>query len=432
MLTSGNPAFEVRVFLSGTMLATFFFTELYGFKNLIFLEEFMCVLKSGLMMFLIDALYLFGTVSELPMFYVIFATSLFISMSITARYLFRCFLFRCLLFKLGLLSKSVLVIGAGRTGVSFAENVIASPFTLRKLAGFIDDDSTKRGQVISGAPVLGKMKDFAHIQDNLNADEVVIAITALNDDELAKILGSVGEMAKRVLVVPEVYTLATPTSSVHDGGLSPSVKLRNPLNMFIKTAIDYTGAVVALIIFSPIMLWAAWMIKREDGGDIFFIQERVGYKTIPFRVCKFRTMYMDAEERTKILFSDKEIFESYKQGIKLKDDSRVTRIGRILRKTSIDELPQLFNVLRGEMSLVGPRPLMQSDVDIAYGAYAGRRIYSVKPGMTGLWQVSGRSEIDTDIRKELNLYYAHNWSVWLDIVILLKTPMAVFMKRGAY
>ena len=128
----------------------------------------------------------------------------------------------------------------------------------------------------------------------------------------------------------------------------------------------------------------------------------------------------------------REIFASYRHGIKLKDDPRVTKIGRILRKTSIDELPQLFNVLKGEMSLVGPRPLMKSDVDLAYGAYASRRIYSAKPGMTGLWQVSGRSEIDTDIRKELNLYYVHNWSVWLDIVILLKTPAAVIMKRGAY
>ena len=411
--------------MTGTMSASLSFAGLYGFKNLIFLEEFMCVLRSCTMMFMIDALYLFAVHPPVTLWAVFAGILLFMPLTLTARYFFRRAIFP-------VFSKKMLVIGAGRTGSSFAENVLCSPFTLRRLSGFIDDDPAKQGLEISGVPVLGKLEDFAQIQDEVNADEVVIAITALSDENLAKILEALGGMSARVLAVPEVYALATPSSSAQDGGVSPSKSLSNPVNIFIKTAIDYTGAVCALIIFSPVMLWAAWMIKREDGGDIFFIQERVGYKTLPFRVCKFRTMYMDAAERTKELFADEAIYAQYKQGIKLKDDPRVTKIGRILRKSSIDELPQLFNVLRGEMSLVGPRPLMKSDVDLAYGAYASRRIYSAKPGMTGLWQVSGRSEIDTDIRKELNLYYVHNWSVWLDIVILLKTPMAVIMKRGAY
>ena len=407
------------------MLASFFFIELYGFKNLIFLEEFMCILRACTMMFLIDVLYLFAVRPSVTFMAVFCGTTLFLVLSAAARYFFRRAMF-------SMFSKKVLVIGAGRTGSSFAENVLCSPFTLRRLSGFIDDDPAKQGQEIHGVPVLGKLEDFARIQGDVNADEIVIAITALPTEELSRILDTIGGISARVLAVPEVYALATPSSSAHYGGVSPSKSLSNPVNILIKTAIDYTGALCALVIFSPVMLWAALMIKREDGGDIFFIQERVGYKTLPFRVCKFRTMYMDAAERTKELFADEEIFASYRHGIKLKDDPRVTKIGRILRKTSIDELPQLFNVLKGEMSLVGPRPLMKSDVDLAYGAYASRRIYSAKPGMTGLWQVSGRSEIDTDIRKELNLYYVHNWSVWLDIVILLKTPAAVIMKRGAY
>lgn len=426
-LTTGGLELGARIFLTSTMLACFIFARLYGFSNLILLEEFMCLLKAGMMISLISILYVLADVPAVSAFSVIAGTIIFLCCTLAARYFFRSFLF-----SRNILTKSVLIVGAGRTGTSFAENVISSPFTLRKAAGFIDDDPAKQGSVILGVPVLGNMEEFARIQEKVHADEAVIAITALPEDELSELFDVIGKTAGKVLAVPEVFALTTPTSTAHDGGLAPSENLQNPVSIFIKSAIDYFGAVVALIIFSPLMLWAAWRIKREDGGSIFFIQERVGYKTLPFRVCKFRTMYMDAEERTRELFKDKEIYESYKQGIKLKDDPRVTKIGHILRKTSIDELPQLFNVLRGEMSLVGPRPLMKSDVDIAYGAYAGRRIYSVKPGMTGLWQVSGRSEIDTDIRKELNLYYAHNWSVWLDIVILLKTPIAVIMKRGAY
>ncbi len=423
----GHFSNYIRLFLTGTMSVVFFFSNLYGFKNLIFMEEFMCGLKAGVIMLLFDVLYLFTTSFKAPLMYVASSILLFIPVVLISRYFYR-----RMLFSLGLLSKSVLVIGAGRTGVSFAENVMCSPFTLRKIAGFIDDAPEKQSQVISGVPVLGSTKNFPRIQAELNADEAVIAITALPDDRLAKILDALEGRAARVLTIPEVYTLSTPSSCAHEGGVTPSQKLKNPANILAKTMIDYIGAITALAIFSPVMLWAAWRIKHEDGGDIFFVQERVGYKTLPFKVCKFRTMHMDAAEHTKRLFSDPEVYRNYKQGIKLKDDPRVTKIGHFLRKTSIDELPQLFNVLRGEMSLVGPRPLLKSDVDIAYGAYAARRIYSVKPGMTGLWQVSGRSELDTDIRKELNLFYAHNWSVWLDIVILLKTPLAVAMKKGAY
>lgn len=427
LIIPGHLSGYIRVFMTGTMSAVFFFTNLYGFKNLILLEECMCVLKSSVMMFLIYSLYLFTISFKVSLLHAAFVIMLFFPAVLTARYFYR-----SMLFSLGLMSKSVVIIGAGRTGASFAENVICSPFTLRKIAGFIDDAPEKQGKVISGVPVLGSMKNFARIQAQISADEAVIAITAISDSELAKILDALEGRAARVLTVPEVYTLSTPSSSAREGGAAPSQNLKNPANIFVKTCIDYIGAVTALMIFSPVMLWAAWRIKKEDGGNILFVQERVGYKTLPFKVCKFRTMSMDAAELTRELFSDPEIYANYKQGIKLKDDPRVTKIGHILRKTSIDELPQLFNVLKGEMSLVGPRPLLKSDVDIAYGAYAARRIYSVKPGMTGLWQVSGRSEIDTDIRKELNLYYAHNWSVWLDIVILLKTPLAVILKKGAY
>ena len=144
-------------------------------------------------------------------------------------------------------------------------------------------------------------------------------------------------------------------------------------------------------------------------------------------------MHTNADEITRKLFADPEIFAAYKEGNKMKVDPRVTKIGAFLRKTSIDELPQLLNILKGEMSLVGPRPLPQLDVDLLYSdEYVLKKVYAAKPGLTGIWQVSGRSDLDADFRREINCYYVHNWSVWLDIAILLKTPVAVISHKGAY
>lgn len=166
------------------------------------------------------------------------------------------------------------------------------------------------------------------------------------------------------------------------------------MNRFIKSIIDYIGAIIALIIFLPVMIWTAWRIKREDGGNVLFIQDRVGCKKRCFKICKFRSIP-----------------------------------GKTLRRT-INNLPQLFNVLKGEMSLVGPRALIQSDSDFAYGDYdAARKIYTVKPGMTGFWQVSGWHYTDANIRREMNLYYIRNWSLWLDIVILMRTAYVVISRK---
>ena len=234
-----------------------------------------------------------------------------------------------------------------------------------------------------------------------------------------------------------MYMLTTSTATIRtiDGMpiISSSQGLLNPVNLAAKTIIDYIGALIAIFVFSPFMIWAAWKIWREDGRPILFIQDRVGWKGRHFKTYKFRSMYKNADEITQKLFSDPEMFAAYSQGMKLKDnDPRVTKIGKKIRKTSIDELPQLFNVLRGEMSLVGPRPLTQSDVDLFYGDIFAKKVYSAKPGLTGIWQVSGRSDLDADFRREINCYYVHNWSVWLDITILMKTPLVVISHKGAY
>ncbi len=422
---------NVIIFLTGTMLACFLFNKLYGFRNWTLWEETGSILRSLVLILLLSTLYLYANKFHVSILVILLSNFLFIPVIIAARYFFR-----SLLFKSGLLAKNIIILGAGEAGELIAKSIQSSPFTARKILAFLDDDDEKQNKFIQGVQVLGKIKDFESVQSQLNADEAVIAIPTASRITLADVLNDIEQHIDRVLFVPDMYMLTTYSAKIRsiDGMpvISSSQGLLNPVNIFIKTIIDYIGAVIALIIFSPVMIWAAWRIKREDGGPIFFNRDRVGWKGRHFITYKFRTMHTNAEEITKKLFENPEIFASYKQGIKLKDDPRVTKIGAILRKTSIDELPQLFNILRGEMSLVGPRPLPQFDVDLLYDDLTLKKVYAAKPGLTGIWQVSGRSDLDAEFRRKINCYYVHNWSIWLDIAILFKTPLIVLSHKGAY
>ena len=181
------------------------------------------------------------------------------------------------------------------------------------------------------------------------------------------------------------------------------------------------------------MIYAAWKIKREDGGKIFFSSKRIGKNLTQFSMHKFRTMVPNAEEILKEMLKDEKLRKEYEDSFKFKNDPRITPIGSFLRRTSLDELPQFFDVIMGKMSLVGPRPLLLSEIELSDVEDTAKQIFYVKPGITGLWQVNGRNDLkDYDERMKMNLYYIHNWSVWLDITILLKTPLAVFSHKGAY
>jgi exopolysaccharide biosynthesis polyprenyl glycosylphosphotransferase len=193
-----------------------------------------------------------------------------------------------------------------------------------------------------------------------------------------------------------------------------------------KNVMDRVLSAILLVLLVPVFLVIALMIKIGDRGPVFFKQSRVGREGKVFKVIKFRTMYPDAEERLAQLIDQN---ESDGLLFKIRDDPRITPIGRVLRRTSLDELPQLINVLKGEMSLVGPRPLPAEDGDFLGDV---RRRLLVKPGITGLWQVSGRSELSWDDAVRLDLYYVDNWSLAFDLVILWRTVGVVLARRGAY
>lgn len=379
--------FEVQAFFTGTMLAVFWFNSLYEFKNWTFWDETKIVLKASLLILLVAVLYLYSQKFDLSRFFLVVGILIFVPLCLISRYLFR-----RIFFALGLLRTNIIILGAGKTGEIFAEKIIAHTFTSCKVAGFLDDDPNKQGKIIAGFRVLGKLDDFIEIYDEYDIDEAAVAISTASRKLLTHILDLVEFHVRQVHYIPDMYMLTTFSASIRDVDgmplISASQGLLNPVNRFAKNIIDYTGAFAALIIFSPVMIWAALRIKHEDGGKIFHSLATKGRHGEIFKCYSFRT-------------------------------HKLKRAGKFLRRTRINRLPQLFNVLKGEMSLVGPAP----------SALNSKIIYTVKPGITGFLQVSVQNRVDSEIRREMNSYYIRNWSIWLDIVIILRTIYALFNKK---
>lgn len=220
----------------------------------------------------------------------------------------------------------------------------------------------------------------------------------------------------------------------------PSETLRKKVQLFLKRVLDICASGAGIVVLSPVLLMFAFLIKMTSPGPVFFKQERIGYGGKKFKLYKFRSMYANNDPAAHKAFVTKLITEKAPQAetapggnasYKIKNDPRITSIGRFVRKTSIDELPQLFNVFFGEMSLVGPRPPIGYEVEV-YEVWHRPRVVEVMPGITGLWQVEGRSRTTFDGMVRMDLEYIHNWSLWLDLKLLLRTPAAVMAGKGAY
>jgi undecaprenyl-phosphate galactose phosphotransferase len=213
-------------------------------------------------------------------------------------------------------------------------------------------------------------------------------------------------------------------------------KINNNLKSFssaiIKRTFDLVVGMLMLPFLLPIIGVLGILIKITSPGPVFYTQPRIGRKGKPFHIIKFRSMFRDADQRlTHLLENDAKVRQEWDLNYKLKNDPRITGIGKFLRNTSLDELPQIFNVIKGEMSLVGPRPVLQDEIDQYYKDYS-EYYYLVRPGITGIWQVSGRSNTNYEIRVRLDTWYVLNWSVWLDTVVLCKTIKVVLNREGAY
>lgn len=339
---------------------------------------------------------------------------------------------------IGLLKRRVLILGAGKTGRLILRALRREPHYGYDVIGFLDDDPDKIGTHIEGVKVhkgVGRAKNYL---SRCHVTDLIIAMPGAGKERLQAIINDLQHKVDRTLFVPDMLGIAVLGTGVqhffHDEVLAFEIEnnLANPLNMFIKRLFDFSFCFFLIpFLFVPMAVIAA-LIKLDSRGPAIFSQERTGRQGSTFRCFKFRTMYEDAEERLgRILERDSVARDQWEQHWKLNNDPRVTRIGKFLRTTSLDELPQIFNVLKGEMSLVGPRPVTQEEIDIYYKDLAGL-CFCVLPGITGLWQVSGRSNTGYDYRLSLDLWYVKNWNLWLDIVILLKTVRIVFKREGAY
>jgi Undecaprenyl-phosphate galactose phosphotransferase WbaP len=266
-------------------------------------------------------------------------------------------------------------------------------------------------------------------------DTCILATPHTRREQLADMVHIVSETFEHIMVMPNLNGVTNSAVVARDlsGTLAVEIKhnLLNPWAQRLKRALDLFGAVVGGFFICPLLLTIAVLIKLDSPGRVLFGHRRLGAKDEHFLCWKFRTMHVDAERMlNECLQRHPNLQAEWEQNHKLRDDPRVTSIGRFLRKTSLDELPQLWNVLRGEMSLAGPRPIVDEEVskyDKDYELY--RRI---RPGMSGFWQVGGRSEIDYKIRVAMDAYYVRNWSVWLDIIILARTVKIVLFGHGAY
>jgi exopolysaccharide biosynthesis polyprenyl glycosylphosphotransferase len=280
-------------------------------------------------------------------------------------------------------------------------------------------------------PLLGDAEDLTTVLRELRPDEVIVSGVDLGDERLLELVQDAHRWGVKVRIAPTTTELLTQRAEYVPGQGVPLFELRPPvlagLDWVAKRAFDILVGGAIVVVAAPFWLLVALAIKLDSSGQVFYRDRRVGLGEREFGMFKFRSMYVDAAERQVGLEAANEASGPL---FKIKDDPRVTRIGRILRRYSIDELPQVLNVLRGDMSLVGPRPLPLRDY-VKLDDWHRKR-YLVLPGMTGLWQVSGRIDLSFDDLVRLDFYYLENWSIWLDISILAKTLPAVLARRGAY
>jgi undecaprenyl-phosphate galactose phosphotransferase len=341
------------------------------------------------------------------------------------------------LYTMGIRKKKVLIIGAGNAGRLVLEGLQREKHMGYDIVGLLDDDMRKIGTDINGAKVLGRVDEYPGFIREFEIKTVIIAIPSLQPDKLTALTGGVQNYAVNTMIIPDLKGIALINTELFHLFLEEIflINIRNNLksltNRFVKRLFDVTVSIISLPLTLLVMGMIGILIRIESRGPAIYAHDRIGRKGKPFKCLKFRTMRRDAEEKLKeMLKSDEVLRNEWETTWKLRDDPRITKIGRFLRKSSLDELPQLLNVLKGDMSLAGPRPYLPREISEISDHI--KVIGNAKPGITGLWQVSGRSDTGYRYRVKLDTWYVMNWSLWLDIAILFKTIRVVLKAEGAY
>ncbi len=330
----------------------------------------------------------------------------------------------------GIGAERVLIVGAGRVGRSIMQSILARPELGFQLIGFVDDDPGKQ-EDIGRAKAMGGTDNVARVVESERIDEVIITLPWVSHSKVLAIMSQCQRRQVSFRIVPDLFQLSLSQVDIDDINGIPLIGVRNvtisETARFVKRLIDVVGSVLIVLLLSPLLLGVAILIKLDSPGPALFRQTRVGRGGKEFTVFKFRTMRVNAEQELHALVDLNDV-----KGItfKIREDPRCTRLGRTLRRLSIDELPQFFNVLRGDMSIIGPRPPLPSEVE-KYEDWHMKRL-EVSPGITGLWQVMGRSDLPFPEMVMMDIYYIENWSLSLDFKILLQTAPTVLSGRGAY
>lgn len=325
--------------------------------------------------------------------------------------------------------KKVVIVGTGQRGKNVANMILRSPELDASIVGFLDFH--RRGLWrYADIPLLGHPDRLKSLINDSQIDALIVAVDPEDMPRTQTLFETAEKMGITVCLLPNIFEASMAKAKPGYINGTPVVVYRavpeNQMAHAFKFAIDKIGALAGLLILSPIVAATALAIKLDNRGPILFAQERSGLNGRKFKMLKFRTMEVDAEKKKAELAERNEMSGPV---FKISNDPRVTRVGKVLRKFSIDEIPQFINVLKGEMSLVGPRPPLPKEV-AAYEPWQRRKL-SVQPGVTCLWQVNGRNNIDFEHWMKLDLEYIDNWSLWLDTKLIARTIPAVLKSKGA-
>lgn len=330
----------------------------------------------------------------------------------------------------------ILLIGAGLTAAIILKYVEEDVGPNYHFIGYLEDFKPNP-EVAAQLPCLGKFADAAAVIKKTGVRHVLVAAPGLSSEQMQDIVYDLQPLVKSIGFIPDMGTMPLATmdmESLVDGHVV-LLRLRNNLknrwNRAVKFVFDWVSTLIGGILIAPLMIGIALWICHDSPGPVIFKQKRIGQHGKEFYCYKFRTMCVDAKEKLEeLLQNDPEAKQEWQENFKLKHDPRVTHSGDFLRRTSLDELPQIFNVLKGEMSLVGPRPIISQEIHY-YGNFI-EDYYMVRPGITGMWQTSGRSDTGYDERVQMDTWYVRNWNFWFDIVLLWRTMKVVIQQKGAY
>lgn len=337
--------------------------------------------------------------------------------------------------RVGISGPSAVMLGAGATARIFADGLRKQMPPSLSLRAIFDDDIAKVGKEIGGVGVLGPIEQARDWARTRGIDTVIIAMPGISRQRLIPIIEEQSKAFQWIIVVPDLFGISVANVDAIELQNILALKLRKNLlvrsNNVIKRLIEMMLVIVGLIVILPLAGVIALAIFIESGRPILFKHERIGMGGTPFIAWKFRSMvHASAQAIEEYLALYPEIRDEWDDKQKLENDPRLTKVGRILRRLSLDELPQFWNIVKGDMSLVGPRPIIKEEIP-KYGEDFS--LYKqVRPGLTGLWQVSGRSDLPYKDRVWLDAYYVRNWSLWLDVLILIRSVWVVIAGIGAY